>query len=58
MDFKSDLNSGLIVAKWMDNNAVHVASNFLGMHPIGHVNRWCHDEKKKKAIDCPQGSSM
>ena len=54
MDFKSDLTSGLIVAKWMDNSAVHVASNFVGVQPIGHIKRWSHDEKRKKEIDCPQ----
>ena len=53
MDCKSDLNSGMTVAKWMDNNAGSVASNFVGMQPIDHVNSRCCD-KKRKAIDCPQ----
>ena len=31
LDSKSDMNSGLIVMKWMDNGPVHVASNYLGI---------------------------
>ncbi|CAB4043729.1 Hypothetical predicted protein, partial [Paramuricea clavata] len=53
-DYKSDTTQGLIVVKWLDNNAVHVASNFVGVEPLGSVERWCPEDKKKKKIQCPQ----
>ena len=54
IDHQSDLISGNIVAKWMDNNAVHVASNFVGVEPIGTVKRWSGEHKSKIDIECPQ----
>ena len=48
LDYKSDLNSGVIVAKWMDNSSVHVASNFVGVEPVGKVKRWSGVDKCKK----------
>ena len=54
LDFKSDMNSGLIVVKWMDNGPVHVASNYLGIQPLGSVQRWCPDRKQRVDIACPQ----
>ncbi len=52
--FKSDLNSGVILAKWMDNNAVHLASNYVGVQPVAHVKRWSGEVKRKIEINCPQ----
>ena len=54
IDHESDLNSGIIVAKWMDNNAVHVASDFVGVEPIGTVKRWSGEQKSKIDVECPQ----
>ena len=53
-DFKSDTKLGVILVKWLDNNAVHIASNHVGVEPLGSVERWCPEEKKKKQIQCPQ----
>mgnify|MGYP002803530338 CR=1 FL=1 len=30
LDYKSDLHSGTVVVKWLDNE-VHIASNFVGV---------------------------
>ena len=49
-----DLNSGVIILKWMDNNAVHIASNFIVVEPISSVNRWIPEEKCRKEIQCPR----
>ena len=54
IDNKSDMNSGIVVIKWCDNNCVHIASNFVGAEPIGTIERWCSDEKAKKQIPCPR----
>ena len=52
-DFKSDLNSGVIIVKWFDNSSVHLASNFVGVEPMSTVSRWCSKEKSKVAVQCP-----
>ena len=54
LDYRSDLNSGIIVTKWYDNNAVHLASNFVGVEPMSSMERWCPTEKERKEIECPQ----
>ena len=54
IDYKSDMNSGIVVTKWCDNNCVHIASNFVGTEPIGTIERWCTDEKARKQIPCPR----
>ena len=54
LDYRSDLNTGVIIAKWQDNNAVYIASNFVGIEPMGSVERWCPKEKARKKIQCPQ----
>ncbi len=53
VDYKSDLNSGVIVAKWFDNGPVHLASNFVGVAPMASIERWCPNEKKRVEIYCP-----
>jgi hypothetical protein len=42
LDYKSHLQSGTVVVKWLDNEAVHLASNFAGVEP---VERWCNVAK-------------
>ena len=54
MDFTSDTESGIIVVKWLDNNIVHIASNYIGVEPFGSVQRWSPKDKKRKSIQCPQ----
>ena len=54
LDFRSDADSGIIVAKWLDNKPVHIASNFVGVEPMGTVERWCQKSKERKKIQCPQ----
>ena len=52
-DFKSDVNSGVIVVKWMDNNAVHIASNYVGVEPFRSVERWSKNKKERAKVPCP-----
>ena len=53
-DFKLDVNTGVIVVKWMDNNAVHIASNYVGVEPFGSVERWSKSKKERAKLQCPQ----
>lgn len=54
IDYKSDAESGIVVVKWLDNNTVHIASNCVGVEPLGTIERWCPAEKKDMNIQCPQ----
>ena len=33
-DYQLDNNSGVIIAKWLDNNVVQLCSNFVGVCPM------------------------
>lgn len=54
MDYKSDAGFGVIIVKWFDNNVVHIASTYVGVEPMGIVERWSQKDQKKKNIQCPQ----
>ncbi|CAB4019574.1 Hypothetical predicted protein [Paramuricea clavata] len=54
MDFKSDTESGIIVVKWLDNNIVHIVFNYIGVEPLGSVQRWSPKDRKRMSIQCPQ----
>lgn len=53
LDYRTDSNSGLVVAKWLDNKVVLVASNYIGIEPMGTISRWDKSENKHKDIQCP-----
>ena len=53
LDYRTDSNSGLAVAKWLDNKVVLVASNYIGIEPMGTITRWDKSENKHKDIQCP-----
>ena len=53
MDYRVDKNSGMIVVKWVDNDVASLASNFVGVHPIGTIQRWDKTENAIKEIPCP-----
>ena len=54
IDFKSDMNSGILIVKWYDNNAVHMASNYVGIEPMAEAERWCPNAKACINVGCPQ----
>ena len=54
MDYHCESNSGIMAVKWVDNSMVNIASNFVGIEPIGELERWCEKEKVRKNILCPQ----
>ena len=53
MDYRCDSNSGIMAVKWVGNSVVNLASNFVGVEPIGELERWCGKEKVRKNIPCP-----
>ncbi len=53
-DFKLDVNTGVIVVKWMDNNAVHNASNYVGVEQFVSVEKWSKNKKERAKVQCPQ----
>ena len=54
MDYRCDSNSGIMAVKWVDNSVVNFVSNFVGVEPIGELERWCGKEKVRNNIPCPQ----
>ena len=38
LDYRTDSNSGIVVAKWCNNKVVLVSSNYIGIEPIGTIS--------------------
>ncbi len=47
-----DKDNRIVLCKWNDNRAVHVASNFYGVNPITNKKRY--SQKRKKHIQVPR----
>lgn len=52
-DYRTDKNSGVILVKWLDNSAVLLASNFIGVEPQGTIERWDKKANERKQVPCP-----
>ena len=37
LDYRVGSNSGIIAAKWVNNKTVQVASNYVGIEPMGRI---------------------
>ena len=53
-DYHVDSNSGVTVTKWVDNKAVLVGSNYVGIEPAGGVKLWDKTSNSYKDIPCPK----
>ena len=54
MDYRSDSNSAIIIIKWLDNSVVQLTSNYVGINPLGTIERWVKKDGERKEIPCPQ----
>ena len=54
MVYRCDSNSGIMTVKWVDNSSINLTSNFVGVEPIGELERWHEKEKVRRNISCPQ----
>lgn len=54
MDYRTDNNSCIIIAKWVDNRTMQLVSNFVGIEPVGSIQRWNKIEKARVPVNCPQ----
>lgn len=52
-DFVTEENRNIIITKWFDNKAVHIASTYIGTTPVESVKRWSLSEKKYIEIQRP-----
>ena len=50
MDFRTNNNSGIIITKWVDNSAMQLTSNFVGVEPLEEIERWSKQDKARKNI--------
>ena len=48
MDYRTDNNSGVIITKRLDNSTMELTSNFIGIEPLGEIERWCKQGKAPK----------
>ena len=53
-DYRIDLNSGITIVKWMDNSIVQLASNYVGVEPVGTIECWDRSKQSKIKITCPR----
>ena len=54
VDNRVDYNSGIIVAKRVDNSTVQLVSNHIGIEPMSSVERWSIKEASKVPLNCTQ----
>lgn len=52
-DYRTDVNTGLVVVRWNDNSVVTVASNYHGVNPISSARRWSAAKKSEITITQP-----
>ena len=50
LDFRSDLNSGWIIAKLVENKIVHICSNYVGVKPMSTIQHWDKTRKLRAPI--------
>lgn len=53
LDYKTEKDKNIIIAKWNDNSIVTVASNVCGVQPMQQVKRYSQHEKKHVLIPQP-----
>ncbi len=53
-DWRVDANSGTIVVKWKDTAVVTLVSSFVGVAPMGQIQRWSREQKAKIPVECPR----
>ncbi|XP_047124308.2 piggyBac transposable element-derived protein 3 [Hydra vulgaris] len=53
-DYIVDVNSGICIVRWYDNNIVQLISNYVGNEPGTPANRWSEKDKKFVTIDRPK----
>ena len=54
LHYRVGSNSGIIAAKWLDNKTVQVASNYIGIEPMGTIKRWSKASNAYENIPCPE----
>ena len=52
-DWCVDVNSNIVIIRWMDNDIVQVISNHIGIECGSHARRWSAKEKKFISIPRP-----
>ena len=53
-DGSVDLNSGIVIVRWLDNKAVQLISNYNGIEPIDEVERWSKSAGKMITVSRPK----
>ena len=48
MDYRTDSNYGVIITMWVDNSTMELTSNFIGIEPLGEIERLSKQDKAPK----------
>lgn len=54
MDYRTDNNSGIVIARWVDNKTLQLCSNYVGIEPLGSVQRWSKADQRRVQVPSPQ----
>lgn len=52
-DVKSEPKNKIAAVKWYDNKAVHLISSYVGVEPIGQVQRWSSTSRTHVTVEQP-----
>ena len=58
LDYRVGSNSGIIAAKWVNNKTVQVASNYVGIEPMGRIKWWSKALNANENIPSPLKSFL
>ncbi len=53
VDYKTDVENGIMAVKWCDKNIVLMVSTYVGVHPLDTARRWDRAAKKHVDVDRP-----
>ena len=54
LDYAVDVNSNVVIVRWLDNGIVQLISTFVGPSIGNNITRWCGKEKKVIEVQCPE----
>lgn len=52
-DYYTEPKNNVIAVKWQDNKSVNLISTYVGVEPIGKVQRWSQSDKKRIDVNRP-----
>ena len=54
LDYVVDVNSNVVIVRWLDNGIVQLISTFVGPSMGNNITRWSGKETKLIEVECPE----